>query len=151
MLHPGTNVLEVTFAPALEYIARMEELVGARHHVEADSYNLIRKMASNFGWDWGPRLITAGIWKPIELVAREHGRLAEVSVLATAEPAGEGGWQGRLRVAVRTLGGSAGARLTAAVTGRGAAASCSRPARCASESSGGGRCGVAAGARSSGS
>jgi len=40
---------------------------GERVHVERDPYNLVRKMACNFGWDWGPRLITAGIWKSIGL------------------------------------------------------------------------------------
>ena len=28
-------------------------------------YNMVRKMACNFGWDWGPDLLTAGIWRPV--------------------------------------------------------------------------------------
>jgi len=27
-----------------------------------------RKAAFHFGWDWGPRFVTAGIWRPIKLV-----------------------------------------------------------------------------------
>ncbi|MEA4944758.1 MAG: glycoside hydrolase family 2 protein [Propionicimonas sp.] len=126
-LRPGGNLLEIGFAPALEYIARMQQLVGERHHVEADPYNLIRKMACNFGWDWGPRLITAGIWKPLALVGWQRARLADLSVLATAEPA-DGAWQGRLRVAARTAGDAGGAQLTVTVSGRGADATVTVPA-----------------------
>lgn len=118
LLRPGRNVLEITFAPALEHAARMAELVGERHHVESDPYNLIRKMACNFGWDWGPRLITAGIWKPLALVAWQQARLAEISVLATAEPEPDGSWQGRLRVAVHTLTASE-TKASAASAGQG--------------------------------
>lgn len=119
LLRPGGNEIEVAFDPALEHIARMEQLVGARHHVETDSYNLIRKMACNFGWDWGPRLITAGIWKPLTLVGWDRARLADLSVLATAEPASDGAWQGRLRVSARTSGSPELLELTATVTGFG--------------------------------
>ncbi len=66
LLRVGLNQLEVVFSPALEYVAEMKDLLGARPHVERDDYNLIRKMACNFGWDWGPRLITAGIWRPLQ-------------------------------------------------------------------------------------
>ena len=69
LLRVGLNQLEVVFSPALEYIEQMKSMLGARPHVEQDDFNLIRKMACNFGWDWGPRLITAGIWRPISLRA----------------------------------------------------------------------------------
>ncbi|MCA0294250.1 MAG: glycoside hydrolase family 2 protein [Actinobacteria bacterium] len=118
-LRAGGNVVEVRFGPALEHAAAMQELVGARHHVEADPYNLIRKMACNFGWDWGPRLVTCGIWKPISLVSWDAVRIAEVTVLATVDPAGADPashrWAGRLAVAVRLDGDVAGARVRVGV------------------------------------
>ena len=40
----------------------------------------IRKGHWMFGWDWGPQLPDAGIWRPVELRAFSEGRLADVSV-----------------------------------------------------------------------
>lgn len=42
-------------------------------------------MACNFGWDWGPTVVTAGIWQPIGLHAWSTARLAEVRPLATVD------------------------------------------------------------------
>ena len=36
---------------------------GARPAAYHEPFNFIRKMACNFGWDWGPTLVTAGIWQ----------------------------------------------------------------------------------------
>jgi beta-mannosidase len=35
-------------------------------------------MACNFGWDWGPTLVTAGIWQDIGLHTWQTARLAEI-------------------------------------------------------------------------
>lgn len=29
------------------------------------NYSYSRKSAYHYGWDWGPRLVTAGIWKNV--------------------------------------------------------------------------------------
>ncbi len=120
LLRAGTNVIEVTFAPVLEYTAQMAALVGERIHVERDPYNLVRKMACNFGWDWGPRLITAGIWKTIGLRSWETARITDLAVFATATPNGSGGWNGELRVHVQVSGATRFAALTVRVHGTGA-------------------------------
>ncbi|WP_425388716.1 hypothetical protein, partial [Dactylosporangium aurantiacum] len=44
-------------------------------------------MASNFGWDWGPTLVTAGIWQPIGLHAWSTARLATVRPLVSVDGA----------------------------------------------------------------
>ena len=38
-----------------------------------------RKAAYHFGWDWGPRFVTAGIWKPVELKAWNEARITNVN------------------------------------------------------------------------
>ncbi len=53
-------------------------------------YNFIRKMACNFGWDWGPRLTTSGIWRPVWLETWSGARLAALRPTASVTPAGEG-------------------------------------------------------------
>lgn len=40
----------------------------------------IRKEASNFGWDWGPILVTCGIWRSIRLVGYSTARIADVYI-----------------------------------------------------------------------
>jgi beta-mannosidase len=42
-------------------------------------------MACNFGWDWGPALVTAGIWRPIALESWSTARLASVRPIVTVE------------------------------------------------------------------
>jgi beta-mannosidase len=66
-LRSGTNELAITFASALKYAETMEKKHGALPHVEKHPFNFIRKMACNFGWDWGPTLVTAGVWRGIRL------------------------------------------------------------------------------------
>ncbi|MFN8439105.1 MAG: glycoside hydrolase family 2 protein [Cytophagales bacterium] len=39
---------------------------------------LTRKAAYHFGWDWGPRLVTSGIWQPILLKTWSNASIADV-------------------------------------------------------------------------
>ncbi|MEV4358413.1 glycoside hydrolase family 2 TIM barrel-domain containing protein [Nonomuraea sp. NPDC049625] len=84
-LRTGSNRLTVTFGSALEYAERLREELGHRPGAYTQPYNFIRKMACNFGWDWGPTLITAGIWRPIGLHEWSGARIAEVRPLVTVE------------------------------------------------------------------
>ncbi len=80
----GTNTLTITFRSALDYAREQVERLG---YLPNSSYphpfNFIRKMACNFGWDWGPTLVTAGVWQPICLEAWEGARIASVRPLVT--------------------------------------------------------------------
>jgi len=40
-----------------------------------------RKAGYHFGWDWGPRLVTSGIWRDIELVAWDDAKIKNVQIL----------------------------------------------------------------------
>lgn len=44
-------------------------------------------MACNFGWDWGPTLVTSGIWRPIGLHSWSGARLAGVRPLVSVDGA----------------------------------------------------------------
>ncbi len=78
LLQMGDNTLTVTFASAYTYTeARIAEL-GERPAAVPEPINMIRKMACNFGWDWGPTLVTAGIWRSIGLDTWDTARLASV-------------------------------------------------------------------------
>lgn len=40
-----------------------------------------RKAGYHFGWDWGPRLVTSGIWKPVFLRAWNAGRIKNIQIV----------------------------------------------------------------------
>lgn len=44
----------------------------------------VRKAGYHFGWDWGPRLVTSGIWRPVTLEAWGDARLNDVHYTQTS-------------------------------------------------------------------
>ncbi|MEV0847369.1 glycoside hydrolase family 2 protein [Streptomyces sp. NPDC049954] len=116
-LREGENRLSVRFDSALAFARAAEKRIGARPYVgNSLPYNAVRKMACNFGWDWGPVLVTAGIWQPIALERWSAARIASVVPQVTVDADGTG------RVAVRvTLERTSTSRVevTARLTGPG--------------------------------
>ena len=96
-LRAGDQALSVRFDSALEYAEAVERQLGKRPHSNAHPFFAVRKMACSFGWDWGPDLQTAGIWRPARVERWRVARLAQVRPLATLDPDGT---TGRLRVHV---------------------------------------------------
>jgi beta-mannosidase len=79
------SVLSVDFTSAYTEAEGLRDLLGARPNAYEEPYNYIRKMACSFGWDWGPTLVTAGIWRQARLELWSTARLAEVRPLVTAD------------------------------------------------------------------
>ncbi|TDC23897.1 glycoside hydrolase family 2 protein [Kribbella albertanoniae] len=77
------NELVVEFASPVETAKKLAETLGLWPHTNKHAYNAIRKMASNYGWDWGPDLATAGIWKPIAIESWSGVRIDTVRPLAS--------------------------------------------------------------------
>ncbi|WP_313342753.1 glycoside hydrolase family 2 protein [Stenotrophomonas sp.] len=46
--------------------------------------NFVRKPGYHFGWDWGPRYVTAGVWRPVRLESWGAQRITDVAVKTTA-------------------------------------------------------------------
>lgn len=40
-----------------------------------------RKAGYHYGWDWGPRLVTSGIWRPVYFNAWDSGRIENVFIM----------------------------------------------------------------------
>lgn len=74
----GENTLRVEFASPIRYAREREEVLGARPCSYEYPYNTIRKTACNFGWDWGPALVTSGIWRRIGIEGWSGVRIAAV-------------------------------------------------------------------------
>lgn len=89
-LSAGHNELVITFRSPLQHTHDEQDQRGWRP-VNGDwgPYAYIRKMACNFGWDWGPMMPTVGIWRTIGLHAWNTVRLASVRPLISRLPNAE--------------------------------------------------------------
>ncbi len=85
LLREGSNELAVTFAAPVPAASGASEGLGPRPYISSFPFNAIRKMACNFGWDWGPELVTAGIWRPLSLQTWAVARIASVRPLVDVE------------------------------------------------------------------
>ncbi|HET6534046.1 MAG TPA: glycoside hydrolase family 2 protein [Actinoplanes sp.] len=72
------NTLRIEFGSAYAYAEAQQSRLGDRPNAYPEPFPFIRKMACNFGWDWGPTLVTAGIWQDIGLHCWSVARFAEV-------------------------------------------------------------------------
>lgn len=64
-LKTGDNLLQVKFKSS---VIIGKELAGKVPFTMPESpRSFVRKAQYQFGWDWGPRLVTAGIWKDVKL------------------------------------------------------------------------------------
>jgi beta-mannosidase len=105
--------LEVDLHSATAYAEAQQRRLGDRPRPYPAPYNFIRKMACSFGWDWGPDLRTAGLWKPVRLERWSVARLVRVMPLVTLDTAGTGGVE--LRIDLERLDLDAPLRLTAEI------------------------------------
>jgi beta-mannosidase len=55
--------------------------LGPRPNAYPEPFNYLRKMACSFGWDWGPTIVGAGIWRPARIEAWSGARIASVRPL----------------------------------------------------------------------
>ena len=127
LLSVGENRIEVTFLPARAYGWEQDRLLGHRpDSYQIHPYNAVRKMACNFGWDWGPTLITCGIWRAARLESWDRARIGSAAVLSGLDTDLT---TGRLTVRLGLDGDVAGARVVVEVAGQraevAAAAECS--------------------------
>ncbi len=82
LLSDGENVLRVVFQPIAPYIKKKQSenrLFGATDCM--DGYPHVRKAHSMMGWDWGPHLPDAGIWRSVYLLEKDSAEIKDVNVL----------------------------------------------------------------------
>lgn len=107
-LHAGENTLEIRFDSPILYCAKKaEEAPGWESSDATPGFRHLRKAHCMFGWDWGPRLPDAGIWRPIFLRTWDTVRLENalmlqahhdgvVDVTIRPEIAGESAWSAEI-------------------------------------------------------
>lgn len=85
LLRPGANTLRIRFrSPINEVLPRMAkmsyQLPAGNDQGEKTSPHT-RKAPYQFGWDWGPRFVTSGIWRPVFLEAWDEARVEDLHIL----------------------------------------------------------------------
>jgi beta-mannosidase len=79
-LKPGSNTLRIVFPSPIKAASEIAatDPWRARTHTEEKTY--LRKAAYEYGWDWGPRFVTSGIWRPARLEAWDAARVSNVNI-----------------------------------------------------------------------
>ena len=122
LLHSGANELTVSFASPIRRLLpatlkRAYQLPGEFDSAFGDepkgvqTANYIRKAAYQYGWDWGPRYVTEGIWQPVHLETWDTARIDAMHVMQSSVTADAA----LLDVQVRVVA-SAGTKATVSVT-----------------------------------
>ena len=68
-LRPGTNSISITFDSPVARSKFLEQKSGSLAVAHEAHRVYVRKAQYSFGWDWGPRLTTSGIWRAISIEA----------------------------------------------------------------------------------
>jgi beta-mannosidase len=90
LLRPPTQRLRVLLSSALVHAEAEAARLGPRPLAYEQPFNMVRKMACSFGWDWGPDLQTAGLWRPVRVERWTVARLAGVRTGVTVDAQGTG-------------------------------------------------------------
>lgn len=86
LLKPGTNSIVIRFASAFNYCNKKDKerklpgWWGGGKGMCCAQFGWVRKSACNFGWDWGVKAPTCGIWRDISLLCFDGGRIEQVRI-----------------------------------------------------------------------
>jgi len=79
LLKAGTNTVEVEFASPQREAQRLADRSKIKYKsMFFEPRNFIRKAQYSGGWDWGPRLMTSGIWRPVRLTCVESAEIRDL-------------------------------------------------------------------------
>ncbi len=79
-LHVGKNQLLVVFLSPVKAAAAIAATDPWQPKTKTDPKTYLRKPAYEYGWDWGPRFVTSGIWRPIRIEAWDKVRIADFAI-----------------------------------------------------------------------
>jgi beta-mannosidase len=80
----GGNPIRIAFTSPMnkngEYVENYKyKLPSGNETVSTKVGSFTRKAAYHFGWDWGPRVVTSGIWKPIRINVWNNARIFHIN------------------------------------------------------------------------
>ncbi|MCD4681106.1 MAG: glycoside hydrolase family 2 protein, partial [Bacteroidales bacterium] len=77
-LKKGENELRIIFYSPIKIEKAKRDSLGFDL---PDIRGFTRKAPYHYGWDWGPRFVTAGIWRPVVLSAWDNVKINDIRVL----------------------------------------------------------------------
>jgi len=81
MLRTGLNDIRVVIRSATRFVIDKDKELHLSSCADAvPGISHLRKAHSMFGWDWGPKLPDAGIWRDISIRGYDRGRIDDVYV-----------------------------------------------------------------------
>jgi beta-mannosidase len=75
LLKKGKNTLKVNIKSPVKEPKALERVYGKIGATEESIRPYIRKAQYSYGWDWGARVVTSGIWKPVYIESYNKARL----------------------------------------------------------------------------
>ena len=79
------NTLRVRFRSPINEIlplmAKMKYQLPAANDQGEKTSPYTRKAPYQYGWDWGPRFVTSGIWRPVSLEAWNQARVTDLQIV----------------------------------------------------------------------
>jgi len=85
LLKPGANTLRIRFRSpineVLPLMAKLDYQLPAGNDQGEKTSPHTRKAPYQFGWDWGPRFVTSGVWRPVSLEAWNKARVDDLHIL----------------------------------------------------------------------
>ena len=84
ILSDNKNELKIIFHSPINYLSEANRNIKENGSSDSlDGFPKLRKAHCMFGWDWGPRLPDAGIWRDISLVGIRMARFDSVYIYQT--------------------------------------------------------------------
>ena len=84
-LQAGDNNLRIVFRSPINEIlpvmAKINYQLPAPNDQGEKTSPYTRKAPYQYGWDWGPRFVTSGVWRPVSLEAWDQVRIDNIQVL----------------------------------------------------------------------
>jgi beta-mannosidase len=80
VLQPGANSILVVFHSVFPIAQKLKEEDRWSSETNEDIKNYVRKAAYEYGWDWGPRFVTAGMWRPVYIESWDDARISDLFI-----------------------------------------------------------------------
>ena len=110
LLQVGANELEIRFESTFP-LDGPEKKSGIKGRY-------IRKAPYHYGWDWGPTLVDAGVWKPIGLLAYDTARIGDIGIAQDHSQVGVVGLTSKIALADAPPNAELRARVTVELNGK---------------------------------
>ncbi len=96
LLRVDGNTIRIEFASAVKFSQKAYTALDKGPYlfpgkIYAAMPGMMRKEPCNFGWDWGIKAVTCGIWRGIRIVAFDAARLTDVKIMQDHQKAGRVG------------------------------------------------------------